>query len=409
MLLSTGPGLFCVGFTIGTGAVTKLASAGAQTGWQPLWVLPLGAFLFWALMEAGGRYAVITGNTLLYGFRTQLWCGKVGALFILAGVVLGQWTGLPVLVSHVSQLTYDALRVFIPSAPIQNEGAVVAIGVIVLTGVYGLLLVGRLSLLEKTMALGVVLMLLGFLGAWSTIAMTPASAALGSQDSPSAAGDPAMLSVTLLGIAMAAPTLLARALWLNGKGWREDHLKIQKWDAGFGSLVLLLICAAVLACGAGGLHPRGLTVGTISDAMHHMETSGGRAAAALFLLGTLGAGLTSILPMAMIVPLLLGDYRDGNLQIRIPRFRFWSALACLVGLAGPIFGEQLLAIHRAASRVAQVFVLPLALGSIIVLLNCTRSTGGCRAGFCLNAGLLVALAISLFLSWLGLVALKTYF
>src|SRR5687768_1238056 len=63
ILALVGPGIFCVGYTIGTGAVTKLTSAGAQGGMQLLWALPLGCLLFWSMMEAYGRYTVVTGET----------------------------------------------------------------------------------------------------------------------------------------------------------------------------------------------------------------------------------------------------------------------------------------------------------------------------------------------------------
>jgi len=37
-LLAIGPGIFCVGYTIGTGSVTSMAKAGSDYGMQLLWV-----------------------------------------------------------------------------------------------------------------------------------------------------------------------------------------------------------------------------------------------------------------------------------------------------------------------------------------------------------------------------------
>lgn len=117
-----GPGILCVGYTIGTGAVTKLAAAGAQSGLQLLWAVLGGALLFWVLLEAYGRYAVVTGTGALHGFRTHLPGGRWLALLILIGVGMGQWSGLPVLVTLVSELTYEglALLVSLPAAPSQG-------------------------------------------------------------------------------------------------------------------------------------------------------------------------------------------------------------------------------------------------------------------------------------------------
>lgn len=91
ILLSIGPGIFCIGYTIGTGSVTAMVKAGSQFGMQLLWVLALSCLFSWVLMEAYGRYAVGTGKTAIHSFRTQFKLGKYIAIFIIAGVAFGQW------------------------------------------------------------------------------------------------------------------------------------------------------------------------------------------------------------------------------------------------------------------------------------------------------------------------------
>jgi Mn2+/Fe2+ NRAMP family transporter len=408
-LLLAGPGIFCVGYTIGTGAVTKLAAAGAQAGLQLLWVVPLSCLLFWALMEAYGRLAVVTGGTALHGFRTQLRAGRWLALFILAGVVTGQWTGLPVLVSQVSQLIYDGLRLMIPSAPVQHQGAVIGIAIVMLGGVYALLLVGRYSFLEKVLVVVVALMVGGFLGVlWMT---RPALEmfAHGLIPSMPAVDGGALIVTVLIGTTMAAPTFLVRSLLLKGKGWGGANIRDQRRDSIISAAIIFILGATIMACAAGALYQRDLSIRIIFDVVQGLEPAAGRMAAGLFLLGALGAGLSSIIPMVMILPLLIADYRTGELQIRTPLFRALTALACAVGLAGPIIGDQLLPIHRAASQVAQVFVLPLVVGGVFLLLNRDELMGGHKAGFWLNAGLLAAFGFSLVVSWLGLTALGRRF
>lgn len=399
MLLLAGPGIFCVGYTIGPGAVTKLAAAGAETGMQLLWTLPLGGLLFWVLMEACGRYTAVTGGTVLHGFRTRLRGGRWWALIILVGVVIGQWTGLPVLVGLVSQLIYDGLRLFIPSAPAQNQGAVMGIAAVMSTGVYLLLRVGRYSLLEKTMAVVVALMVGGFVGALGMIRFAPEMFAHGLVPSRPAAGSGALSVMALIATSVAAPTFLVRSLLIKAKGWGGENLPGQRRDAGIATLVILILGAAVMACAAGALYRQGLSIRNIFDAVRGLEPAAGRLAAGLFLLGALGAGLSSIIPMMMILPLLLADYHRGDLSVRTPQFRTLAALACAVGLAGPMLGDQLLPIHRLASQIAQVFVLPLVVGGLFLLLNRADLMGGHKAGFWLKAGLAAAFGFSLVASW----------
>src|SRR6056297_3053631 len=90
LLLSVGPGIFCIGYTIGTGSVTSMSKAGSQFGAELLWVLALSCFFSWLLMEAYGRYAVVTGDTVIHSFKTKLKFGKFFAVLAVVGVSVGQ-------------------------------------------------------------------------------------------------------------------------------------------------------------------------------------------------------------------------------------------------------------------------------------------------------------------------------
>ena len=70
-MLSVGPGIFCIGYTIGTGSVTAMTKAGSQFGMKLLWVLVLSCLFSWVLMEAYGRFAIVTGETALFAFKTR--------------------------------------------------------------------------------------------------------------------------------------------------------------------------------------------------------------------------------------------------------------------------------------------------------------------------------------------------
>ena len=71
-----GPGLFCLGFTIGTGSVTSMVKSGSMFGTQLLWVLAISAFFTWVMTEAYGRYGIVTGDTAIHGVKNKLRGGK---------------------------------------------------------------------------------------------------------------------------------------------------------------------------------------------------------------------------------------------------------------------------------------------------------------------------------------------
>lgn len=404
-----GPGIFCVGYTIGPGAVTKLAAAGAQSGLQLLWAVLGGSLLFWVLLEAYGRYAVVTGKGALHGFRAHLPAGRWFALLVLAGVAMGQWSGLPVLVTLVSQLVYEGLALFLPLSAVPGQGVLVAFAVVMMSGVYGLITTGRHSSLEKVMLLLVALMLGGFTGAlW--LARLGSSLIVGELDPSRPAGVGGIWpAVVVIGSAVATPTFLLRALWLKGRGWTGRDAREQKRDGLVAAGVIFIVGATAMGCAASALHASGVDLRDPFGAIQALALTAGRLAAGLFLVGVLGAGLSSIIPMAMILPLLLADYRCEEPRLRTRQFRIWTVVACAVGLAGPVGGGWLLPLHRLASQMAQVFVLPLAVAGIFVLLNRTDLMGTQRAGFWLNAGLLAALGFSLLVAGQGFTALARRF
>ena len=89
VLAVLGPGIFAIGYTIGTGSVTSMAKAGADYGLGLVWVLALSCIFSGVLMEAYGRLAAVTGETSLTAIRRHLPFGRTFAWAVFAGVVVG--------------------------------------------------------------------------------------------------------------------------------------------------------------------------------------------------------------------------------------------------------------------------------------------------------------------------------
>ena len=157
-VLAIGPGIFCIGYTIGTGSVTSMTKAGSLYGMQLLWVLILSVFFSWVLMEAFGRFAAVTGFTAIFGFRKFLKWGKYWAILVVAGVVLGQWSCLSGILGLTSSALFEILRLFIPSLSGYEYPAVIAIAAILISLLYSLLLVGKYSFFEKILIVFVTIM-----------------------------------------------------------------------------------------------------------------------------------------------------------------------------------------------------------------------------------------------------------
>ena len=84
----------------------------------------------------------------------------------------------------------------------------------------------------------------------------------------------------------------------------------------------------------------GMEITKVLDMVYTLEPVAGKFAVALFLIGTLSAGLSSTFPIMMVAPLLIGDYRAGELDTKSNLFRILSGVACLIALTVPIIGAN---------------------------------------------------------------------
>ena len=115
LVLAFGPGIFAIGYTIGTGSVTSMTVAGSTYGMQLLWVLVLSCLFSGALIYAYGHYALVTGETGLYAFRKHMKIGKLVAILVLVGISFGQWNSLMGILGISSSIVFEILAIYFPS------------------------------------------------------------------------------------------------------------------------------------------------------------------------------------------------------------------------------------------------------------------------------------------------------
>ncbi len=407
IIAAVGPGIFCIGYTIGTGSVTSMAVAGSRFGMGLLWVLFLSCVFSWVLMEAYGRFAVVTGDTAMHGFRTRIPFGTPLAIISAAGVIVAQWNSLTGILGLCSNAIYEGIVIFSPSFDAPRYWTVLAIAAVLIVLMYGLLLVGRYSFFEKVLIVFVTLMGISFIVSMVVVMPQPADFAAGFVPRIPKVPGGRLLVAAFVGTTMAAPTFVVRPLLMQGKGWTAKDTRAQSIDAAVSALLMFVISCAIMAAATGALHYRGIAIEHVLDMMRALEPMAGRYAVGLFLVGALSAGLSSVFPIMMVAPLLVGDFRAGKLDISSPLFRMLAGIACVFGMTVPILGANPL-VAQIATQVANVFALPLVIIGIIVLVN-RREMGTHRAGILLNLGLAAAMAFACFISWTGVLAIREFF
>jgi manganese transport protein len=408
MMLAIGPGIFCIGYTIGTGSVTAMAKSGSDFGMQLLWVLCLSVLFAWVLMEAYGRYAVVTGETAIHSFRKKIRYGKILAILIVGGVVVGQWNSLTGILGLSANAIYELIHMFFPETPSENYWVILGIAVFLIIILYGLLLVGNYSFFEKILIVFVTLMGISFLISMFIVFPEPGEIAAGLKPSiPQIPGGKLMVAA-FVGTTMAAPTFVVRPLLMKGKGWGKENTKEQSKDALSSAIIMFVISASIMITATGALFHEGKTITKVLDMVYTLEPVAGKFAVAIFMVGTLSAGLSSIFPILMVAPLLIADYRNGELDTNSKQFRILTAIAAIFGLLVPIIGANPI-VAQIATQVANVFILPLVIGAIIYLVNNKDEMGDKKAGILLNIGLICALIFSCFIAYNGIIALQELF
>jgi len=400
-----GPGLFCLGFTIGTGSVTSMVKSGSMYGTGLLWVLAISAFFTWVMTQAYGHYGIVTGDTAIHGVKTRLRGGRIWAIILIAGLVVSQWISL----SSILNITSNAVtEVLYRSIPGLSQGAsywiVLAMAVIIAGTIWFVLNKGNYSVFEKILSVLVTLMGLSFILSMFIEVPSPGTIARGFIPSIPDSADARLFIAAFVGTTMSSPTFVIRPMILKSKGWGKGDGKLQRRDAIVSASLTFIISASIMICAAGVLFTKGIHVDKVLDMIGVLEPLAGRFAVALFVTGLLSAGLSSLFPIMMLAPELISDYREGEMRTGTPLFKILTGIAALVGLTIPILGTNPV-ITQIASQVTLVFVLPLVILLMIVLLNKRSVMGSERPSRVFTLLMCLALVFACVVSYTGVVAL----
>ena len=213
-----------------------------------------------------------------------------------------------------------------------------------------------------------------------------------------------MLVAAFVGTTMASATFLSRPLFIKGKGWTKANMKEQSSDARWAAILIFVISASIMSVACSAFHEDGKVVNKVLDMVTALEPIAGRFAIAIFFLGTLAAGLSSIFPILMICPLMIADYQDGELDMSSNRFKILTGIACVIGLIVPVFGANPIK-AQIMTQVFNVFVLPLVIAGMFFLINNKKMMGEHKAGTFINAGIIAAFIFACIISYSGVMSI----
>jgi manganese transport protein len=399
-MAAVGPGLFLIGYNIGTGSITTMASAGSRYGMTLFWAVVLSCLFTFVMLVAYGKYTTVTGQTAMRAFRDKIVFGKPLALYCIVALCIGELTAL----AGVTGIVTDLIREW-TSYAFGGEGlSRLTSAIVIIIGCYALLWNGRYQIFEKFLTVLVMIMGASFLMAMFLVVPQPtdllAGLVPGIPDDP----DAFLIVAGIAGTTCSAMVFIMRSIVVAEKGWSKQDLKQGNIDAAVSSGMMLLLSVAVMACAAGTLYQIGKPVEAAVDMVQTLEPLAGRFAITIFVLGIVGAGISTLFPIVLVAPWLISDYRGTPRNIRSPMYRILGALGLLICLTVPLFGGRPVWI-MVASQAFQAILLPVITVPILILINSRKLMGENRAGFWLNAGLVATLIFGLVTTYTGVLGL----
>ena len=393
------PGIFLLGFNIGTGSVTAMAKAGATYGMSLLWTIIASCLATYFMINLYSRYTMVTGETALQAFRKHIH-PAVGIFFIIAltAGVMGSVMGVMGIVADISHVWSKS---FIPNG---IPATYFAAFFIVL--VYIIFWNGETQFFERALAVIVAIMAVCFLANFF-ILMPPPSEILSGliPNIPTIPEDqekgPFLVIASMVGTTVFSGLFIIRTTLVKEAGWSIQDAKVQRKDAIVSVVLMFIISMSIMAAAAGTLYPANLGLTKASQMIELLEPLAGRMAVAIFAIGLIAAGVSSQFPNVLMLPWLLCDYNQTDRNMKLTKYRIMVFFISLLGLVVPIFEARPVFV-MIISQAFNAVILPVTVGCIMYLGN--RKDLMEKYSFTLSTNIILALifAFSIFTSVLGI-------
>ena len=396
-LAVVGPGLFLIGYNIGTGSVTTMAKTGAEHGMGLFWVLVLSCIFTYILMVAYGKITIVTGRTALYNIKTGFKRGWIPALYIMLALIVGELLALIGIMGIVAELIQEGIHML-------TGISVNTFGIILVTAIalYFLLWYGQYRAFEKILIFFVILMGLSFLAVLILVKPNPVAIAEGLI--PHIPEKNLGLIAAIAGTTCSAAVFIMRSTVVAEKGWTVNDLKTEKRDSFISATTMLFLSAVIMAVAAGTLHVKGLKLDNTVEMISLFEPIGGKIAAFILILGIVGAGLSTAFPIVLIAPWLIADYTGKPRDLHSTQSRLLIFVALLFAF-GSVFLQQKPPALMIFSQAFQACILPAVAIPIIILLNRKNMMGQHHASAKENVWIAAVIVFSLFTTYYAIAEL----
>jgi len=249
------PGIFLLGFNLGTGSVTAMAKAGADYGMTLLWTIVASCLCTFFMINLYGRYTLVTSETALQAFKKHIH-PAVGIYFIVA-LTLGVAGSVMGVMGIVADICFEWSKTMVSGgiAPIYFAATFSAF-------VFFIFWNGKTEFFERSLAVIVAIMSACFLINFFILMPPPVDIFKGlipSIPKVEAAADkgPFLVIASMVGTTVFSGLFIIRTTLVKEAGWTLADEKTQRNDAMVSVSLMFIISAAIMAAAAGTLFAAG--------------------------------------------------------------------------------------------------------------------------------------------------------
>ena len=394
------PGIFLLGFNLGTGSVTAMAKAGAEYGMTLLWTIVASCLCTFFMINLYGRYTLVTGETALQAFRKHIH-PAVGIYFIVA-LSLGVAGSVMGVMGIVADICYEWSKTVIDGgiAPIWFAATFSAL-------VFFIFWNGKTQFFERALAVIVAVMSACFLINFFIMMPPPIDIIKGLIPTvpEAAAGDGAggslLVIASMVGTTVFSGLFIIRTTLVKEAGWTLADEKTQRNDAVVSVGLMFIISASIMAAAAGTLHAAGVGLSQASQMIELLEPLAGSFAVSIFAIGIISAGVSSQFPNVLMIPWLICDYRGTERDMTLPKYRVMVFCISLLALVVPLLGARPVLV-MILSQAFNVLILPLTVACIFYLTNRRDLMGAHKNTLFKNIALIAIFLFSLIIAYMAI-------
>jgi manganese transport protein len=356
-----GPGIITAALVFGPSKITITSKLGALYGYTLLWIVVVAIFFMAVFTSMAARIGIATSQSFLSTIR-QRW-GKGAAVGIGIGVFLvttsfqaGNSIGVGIALAEANHTATTPWIILFNA---------IAIGLLFFRTFY--------RVLEKLMITLVLVMLLAFVV--TLFLAKPDVSRIASGFVPSLPVGSQGLIIAFIASCFSIVGALYQAYLVQERRRVNPGLVFRSNASWTGIIMLGILSAIVMICGAAILQPQGIQVTSATDMAKALEPLFGSLSATLFLAGLFGASFSALIGNATLGGTLLGDALGYGSQLNTKAVRALIAVIMLIGAGIAIsFGKLPLELIILAQSIT-ILIVPFIGVAMYVLANDERVMG----------------------------------